>query len=49
MEVGPVQHHAEPGVDRSIFAASVLVAVAVVAWGAISPESLASVADSVLS
>jgi glycine betaine transporter len=43
-----VQHQAAPGVDRTIFAASVTIAVGVVAWGAISPTSLASVADSVL-
>jgi glycine betaine transporter len=43
-----MEHQAKPGVDRSIFAASVLIAVAVVAWGAIGPDSLASVADAVL-
>jgi glycine betaine transporter len=43
-----VQHQAAPGVDRTIFTASVTIAVGVVAWGAISPTSLASVADSVL-
>jgi hypothetical protein len=43
-----VQHQAAPGVDRTIFTASVTIAVGVVAWGAISPTSLASVAESVL-
>ena len=37
------------GVDRAVFAGSVLVAVAVVVWGAAGPEGLASVSDSVLS
>jgi glycine betaine transporter len=43
-----MEHQAKPGVDRGIFAVSVLIAVLVVAWGAISPDSLSSVADSVL-
>jgi len=43
-----MEHQARPGVDRSVLATSVLIAVCVVTWGAVSPDSLGSVADSVL-